>query len=94
MYPRGRSPSREASAMRGVEPVCAGDWVGLRVGVPMVGCRRKWQNMRYQMTARTDRSDPSRYSPAYAIGIHRGGSRVAEGDALAGVREAFFQNVR
>ena len=29
--PRGRSPSREAGAMRGALPVCAGDRVGRRV---------------------------------------------------------------
>ena len=28
--------------------------------------------MRYQMTARTDRSDPGRYSPAYATGRELG----------------------
>ena len=22
--------------------VCAGEWVGLRAGMPMVGCRREW----------------------------------------------------
>ena len=28
--------------------------------------------MRYQMTARTDKSDPGRYSPAYAMGRELG----------------------
>ena len=32
--------------------------------------------MRYQMTARTDRSDSSRYSPAYATGREFGARRI------------------